>query len=436
MKTKIVYNIQTILFIIYFAITPLIFSFNTRRFQDIKLSIIYLCITLAFLLTVIFYKSFNNKYKLAYRTFRIEWQLMLVAALVMSISFVINYSKMRLILDDDIIDSNVFKGAGPNFLSIFFYWFSAIIISTSVVSFKYINKSLISKLIVLSLIIVGSLIFYQIFVTDFLGRGQNYLFGFGNSNYLPDPFSIIGLILLIPLIFNEKTNYLHIGIGIFFFEIVLLSSSRGAYFALLFSIIITSIILLKKKKTKLKRIIILFGLAFSIFLISYQIFVRLGFQESISDYSNMSSLIDNKSLDSYSLLSRFDIWKYSIELFASDPYSIILGSGQSVFKWNSSTTHYIVTNSHNQYIGTLLSGGIIVFVIFIILFVKQFIYALRLTIYDINNIVLLSALIFISVKWLFNSLNASHSPFVLMVFSLISFRYMEMKNKTEDLILK
>ena len=115
-------------------------------------------------------------------------------------------------------------------------------------------------------------------------------------------------------------------------------------------------------------------------------------------------------------------------MFASSPYTIIFGSGQSVFMWGSNTTQYIVTNSHNQYIETLLSGGVIVFSILMILLYKQFMYVIRLVKYDINNIALLSCLIFICVKWMFNSLNASHSPFVLMVFVLISYRYMEMKS--------
>lgn len=432
MKVKIIYAIQTLLAIIYLAITPLLASKDFHAFYDLKLITIYSCITLMFLVSIFFFKDFKEEYILSFKTFKTERFLILSAVIIMLISFLINMNEMKSILATDSINSNLFKGAGPNYLSVFFYWFSFILIGIAIVSLKHTNNRLISNSVVVSLILVGSIIFYQIFVNDFFGRGQNYLYGWGNSNYTPDPFSIVGLFILVPVLFKEKINYWHIGIGIFFLEIVILSSSRAAYIGLIISISVISYILLKMNKTTIKRVLISTLLAVIIFTGSYFIFLGLGFEKNIGELSNLNTLIANETADTYSLFNRLDLWIISLKIFGSSFSNIIFGMGQSVYAWDSETLHFIVSNTHNQYIDILFSGGIFVFFIFMLLLYKQYTYVIKLVKYDINNIVLLAGLIFISVKWLFNSINAAHSPFVLMVFALISYRYMEMRRNNID----
>lgn len=432
---KKVYFIQTILLIIYLAVTPLLVSQNPIIFHDIKLKMLYYSISLLFLVSIFFYNYFREEYILSFKTFKIERRLIGIALIMMIISFFINLNDMRTLLTSDSIGSNLFKGAGPNYLSIFFYFFSYIFIAIAIVILRHTNNKLIIKAVIVSLIIVGFVIIYQLFANDFLGKGPNYLFGWGNSNYTPDPFSIVGLILLIPFMLNKKINYLYLGIGVFFFEIVLLSGSRAAFVGLFLSAIITSLLLIITKKTDIKRILILFGLSILLIIVSYILFAKFGLERNADDLGNLNTLIGNEELDKYSLYSRINLWKISLRYFASSPTNVLFGIGQSVFVWNSYTMHYLVSNTHNQYIDILLSGGIVVFSIFIILLYKQFVYVIKLVKYNTNNIVLLSCLIFICTKWMFNSFNAIHSPFILMVFVLISYRYLEMKRANKDISL-
>lgn len=230
--------------------------------------------------------------------------------------------------------------------------------------------------------------------------------------------------LIIPSLFKQRINYLHIISGVFFFEIILLSQSRAAYVGTLVSLLITAIILIKMKKSNSIKVAIFFACLFILVIISYFLFEKLGF------YENSGSIFDSESLigqDGYNPRSRIDMWYGALMLFARTPLTIIFGIGQGVFFWNTEESITLITNVHNQYLEILLSGGVILFGIFISLLVRQFIYVFKLIKYNIDNVVLLSALIFICIKWLFNSLNATHSPFIFMVFVLISYRYLEMK---------
>lgn len=426
MKTKTVYLIQTFLAIIYLSAAPLFYSNDLQFFYDLKLLIIYSSSILLFLISIFYYRIFKKDYLLTYNTFKLESQLIFVAVFMMIISLFINLEDMNFMISKGGFYTNIFKGAGPNYLSVFFYFISFISIATAIVILKYVHIRAIYISIIISLIIVGFVILYQIFINDFLGRGQDYLFGWGNSNYTPDPFSIAGLFLLVPVFLKKEINYLHLGIGIFFFEIVLLSSSRAAFFGLLISLIIISVILLKLKKTNLKRVLFFFGLAFVIFACSYFAFLELGFEKRLSDLVSLNTLVENEN--TYSLYNRFDLWYITMTIYTSNFYSVIFGIGHSVYTWDSESLHFLVSNAHNQYLDILLSSGIIVFTIFLTLFGRLFMYAIKLVKYDINNIILLACLIFISVKWMFNSLNASHSPYILMVFALIAYRYMIMRN--------
>lgn len=428
MKLKKAYLIQTVLLVIYIAVTPLLVSMDPLIFHDIKLTAIYSSISLLFLFSLFFYNDFRKEYSLSFELFKTERILIIIALFMMIISFLINLSKMNAVSIKESLGSILWIGAGPNYLSFLFYSLSLLFIATAIVTTKYTANKLIAKTAVASLILVGFIIVYQIFVDDFLGRGLNYLYGWGNSNYTPDPFSIVGLMLLVPLMFKGKINYLYLGIGIFFMEIVLLSSSRAAFLALLISLIITSVVLFIKKKTNLKRLLILFGAAILIILASYTLFTSMGFEPITRDIDSLETVLQDNPSDRDLIKSRVDLWAVSLGLYADSPTTILFGTGQSVYMWDSETMHYLVSNTHNQYIDILLSSGIIVFLIFITLLYRQFVYAIKLLKYDIQNIVLLSSLIFICAKWIFNSLNAIHSPFIFIVFVLISYRYMKMES--------
>lgn len=426
-------KIQTVLLIIYFAVTPLWVSNNPIVFHEVKLLIIYLCILFISFIALFDYRHNKETYISIKKTFKIELKLVMIALVFMTISFFLNLEKLYALISSKEFGDGLWKGAGPNYLSFAFYIISFLFIASSLTLVKTINFKLVSKSIVISLFIVGCLIIYQLFFYDFLGRGQNYLFGWGNSNYTPEPYSIIGLLLLIPILFTKKVNYLHLGFGIFFFELVLLSSSRAAYFALFLSISISMIVLLVKRRITIKKVLLLYGIAMLIVFVSYTVFNRFGFDSGIKELTNLNSLSENNTHDTFSLFSRLNLWGISLEYFADNFYSVLFGIGQNVFTYNTDSMHYLVSNAHNQYIEVLVSSGIVVFFIFILLLYRQFVYAVKLLNHNISNIVLLTSLIFISVKWLFNSLNASHSPFVFLVFILISYRYYEMTNQNKNI---
>jgi O-antigen ligase len=77
-----------------------------------------------------------------------------------------------------------------------------------------------------------------------------------------------------------------------------------------------------------------------------------------------------------------------------------------------------------MFLDVLMSGGIVVFGVFIFLLVQQFRYVFKLMALNVRYVSLFAGLLFIMGKWLFNSLNGLHSPFVFTVFILITYHYM------------
>lgn len=416
--------LQTVLLIIYFGVIPLIYSYEAREFYLYKLIILYSSITLLFIVTLISFHSIKGDYYFLIKIYQIEYRLIIMAILLLITSQIINYEYLHNLFSNEFFSREKYFGLGPNYLVYYFYIFSFVFVGTAIVIMKGLNSKLIGQVVVFSLVLVGIVIIYQIFVNDFLKIGENFLFGWGNSNSTPDAFAIVGLMLLIPSLYKQKINYLHIILGILFFEIILLSQSRAAYVGTLVSLLITAIILIKMKKSNSIKVAIFFACLFILVIVSYLLFEKEGFVESTGSILDSGALISRLEFNS---LSRRDIWYGSLMLFARTPITILFGIGQGVFFWNTEESITLITNVHNQYLEILLSGGIILFSVFISLLVKQFIYVFKLIKYNVDNVVLLSALIFICIKWLFNSLNATHSPFIFMVFVLISYRYLEMK---------
>jgi hypothetical protein len=126
--------------------------------------------------------------------------------------------------------------------------------------------------------------------------------------------------------------------------------------------------------------------------------------------------------------SAIQMWLYGIadgtEVFRLNFASIIFGNGQSVYLWLDEGTQYLVTNVHQMFLDVLMSGGIVVFAAFVFLLVQQFRYVFQLMKLDIKYVTLFAGLLFVMGKWLFNSLNGLHAPFVFVVFILITYHYM------------
>lgn len=429
MVGKLSYKLQTVLVLIYLAVIPLLYKADPVAFHNQKLIALYTSIGGIFLLSIFLNSDFAEKYRLSFKTFKWERRLFLIAILFMFMSLFNNLLVMQSFVNAGYVSTKVFFGAGPNYLSIFYYWFNILLFMSLVPVWHYLDKRIIKIVTVASLTITGLLIAYQIFVNDFIGVARSYLFGFGNSNYTPDPFALVGLMLVVPLLFSKKIKWTEIIIGIFMFVVVLLSLSRAAYVGLFASVLFTLIYLGVNKKLELKRTLILAVVGVLVLTGSIFVLYQLGDTSILNDFKSLLTLFSGENDFAGISSLRTDLWAATFDKMNSEPVIWFLGNGQSVYIWTAETTSYLVTNVHNMYLDVLFSGGIFVFIAFIALLVKQFIYALKLTKYDTKNVILLSGLVFVMVKWMFNSLNAIHSPFIMMIFVLISYRYMQMKNE-------
>lgn len=428
MENKLTYKIQTALLIIYIGVIPLLYKKDPQEFHNVKLLVMYLLIASFFVVALFTMGSYSEKFKLAIKTYKLERRLFILAIIFMFLSLFNNILEMSSYVKAGYIGSPVFYGAGPNYLSIFFYWGLIMLFFTLVPVWHYVKKDWVKYAAMGSLIIVGLLIAYQVFINDFVGVARSYLFGFGNSNYVPDPFALAGLVLVIPFLFSKKINWIETVIGIFMFFIVLLSLSRAAFMGLGVSVLFTLIYLAVTKRLELKRTLLLAVAGVVVLTGAILVLNAAGDSGIFSDFQSLFNLFTGESDLAGISSMRTDLWKATIDYMNAKPVIWFLGNGQSVYIWNAETTSYLVTNVHNMYLDVLFSGGLIVFGVFMTLLVKQYIYAFKLAKYDVKNVVLLSGLVFISVKWLFNSLNAVHSPFIVLLLIVLNYRYMEYKN--------
>jgi hypothetical protein len=425
----LIHKWTSLLVILYLAIPPLMYNDDPVTFHIIKLNTMYITISLLTLTVLFGYRHFPYL-SLNWNLFKRERWLVLIAFFFMLFSLAINFPQMNMFVRAEVVSTPVFYGAGPNFISIFYYWLAFLVFFVGPVIYPHLPKKLITSLILLSLFITGALISYQILVDDFMGVARTYLFGFGNSNYTPDAFAIFGIYLLIPLLYQKKINVYSTTLGIFFFVVVLLSISRAAWVALAIAVLGAIIYLIISKHVEWKRLGILTGLGLGVIGLLVVVLVGLGESVILDDFASLlevfssdSDLAAISSLRTPLWASAIEMWLYGVadgtEVFGLNFVTIIFGNGQSVYLWVDAGTQYLVTNVHQMFFDVLMSAGIVVFALFIYFLYLQFKYVFVLLSQDIKYLSLFSALLFIMGKWLFNSLNGLHAPFVYTVPVLI-----------------
>jgi O-antigen ligase len=416
------------------ALPPLMYNSDPVEFHLIKLNTMYITILLL-VLTVLFGYNHFPYLATSWKTFKYERYAIFLAVFFMLFSLAINYPQMNLFVRANIISTPVFYGAGPNFISIFYYWLVFLVLFVGPIVYPHLPKRLVQYVIYLSLFITGALIAYQVLVDDFMGVGRAYLFGFGNSNYTPDAFAIFGLFLLIPLLYERRIKVFPTLLGIFFFVVVLLSVSRASWVGLGVAGLGSIGYLLYRKELELKRLLILGAMGLTTLVALVLVLIGLGesiildnFTSLLSVFSSDGDLAAVSSLRTPLWGSAIQMWLYGIadgtEVFRLNFASIIFGNGQSVYLWLDEGTQYLVTNVHQMFLDVLMSGGIVVFAAFVFLLVQQFRYAFQLMKLDFKYVTLFAGLLFVMGKWLFNSLNGLHAPFVLVVFMLVTYHYM------------
>ena len=429
-----IYKWTTVLVIIYMAIPPLLFAQDPVQFHLIKLNTMYVTVLLLFLTVVFGYNHFPYLSK-SWKLFKWERYAIFIAVFFMLFSLAINFPMMNRFVRADIISTPVFYGAGPNFTSIFYYWLALLVFFVGPVVYPHLPKKLVTYTVYLGLFIAGALISYQVLIDDFIGVSRTYLFGFGNTNYTPDPFAILGLYALIPLLYNKKIKVYPTLLGIFFFVVVLLSISRASWVGLAIAIAGAMGYLVYRKELELKRFLLLFGMGLGAITTLVLVLIALGqtiildnFISLLGAFSADGDLAVVSSLRTPLWGSAIQMWLYGVadgtEVFRLNWATILFGNGQSVYLWLDGSTQYLVTNVHQMFLDILMSGGIFVFGIFSFLIAQQFRYVFKLMKHDVRYVSLFAGLLFIMGKWLFNSLNGLHAPFVYTVFILITYHYM------------
>jgi hypothetical protein len=434
-----IYKVVTVLVLMYLALPPLLYNADPVEFHLIKLNTMYFSGSLLLLIVLFGYQQFPYL-QTVWSTYRRGRNLILISFVVMLFSLAINYPQMNLFVRAEVVSTPVFYGAGPNFISIFYYWLAFVLLFIAPIIIPHLPMKLITTVVYASLTITALLISYQVLVNDFMGISRTYLFGFGNTNYTPDPFAIFGLFLTIPLLYKQKINPWTVGLGIFFFVIVLLSISRASWVGLTVSILVTTIVLFRLNKVDFKRVGLLALTAITILLVMVAVLSLFGETVIIDNFNSVVRLLTGESgfaetSSNRTLLwvSAIEMWMYGIadgtEVFGPNFVTLLFGNGQSVYIWVEGTVQYLVTNVHQMYLDVLMSAGIFVFGVFVYGIIQFLKMSYRLVVFDINNIILFSGLIFILTKWFFNSLNGLHAPFVYVVFFLILKGYLELSDK-------
>jgi hypothetical protein len=428
-----IHKITTVLVLIYFAIPPLLYQADPVQFHVIKLNTMYVTGVTLLLVVLFGYQHFPHLGP-TWRFFRRGRLLVLLAVLFMFFSLAINFSQMNLFVRAGIITTPVFYGAGPNFISIFYYWLAFVLFFIGPVVYPHLPMKFIQTIVFTALFITGILIAYQVLVDDFMGISRTYLFGFGNTNYTPDPFAIFGLYLTIPLLYKKEINPYTLLLGLFFFVIVLLSISRASWVGVFVAIVASIGYLIWKKKLDYKRFGLLSLTAVIAFFVILSVLLFFGEDVIVSNFESLlrlfrgeSNLAETSSNRTLLWFSAIEMWLYGVadgtEVFRLNWASIFFGNGQSVYLWLEGDIQYLVTNVHQMYLDVLMSGGIVVFAVFIYLIYTQILFAYRLVQYNLNYLILFSGLIFTLTKWFFNSLNGLHAPFVYTTFLLITSLY-------------
>lgn len=419
----------TLLVLIYMAIPPLLYNDDPVTFHIIKLNTMYVTVSLLVLTVLFGYRHFPYL-GVAWRYFKKERYFVLISIFIMLFSLAINYPQMNLFVRAGVVTTPVFYGAGPNFISIFYYWLAFMVLFVGPVVYPSLPKKLIHTIIFFSLFVTGALITYQVLINDFMGVARTYLFGFGNSNYTPDAFAIFGLYLSIPILYKSKVNIYLTALGIFFFVVVLLSISRASWVGLAVAVVGSIGYLIYSKQVNWKRLGFLSALGLSVIGLLITVLVILGqdiivdnFTSLLSVFSADSDLAAISSLRTPLWASAIEMWLYGVadgtEVFGINFATFFFGNGQSVYLWVDQGTQYLVTNVHQMFLDVLMSAGVVVFALFVYFIYLLFKYSLQLVKSDLAYLSLFASLLFIMGKWFFNSLNGLHAPFVYTVPILI-----------------
>lgn len=302
-----------------------------------------------------------------------------------------------------------------------------------------ITKDQIKKII--KVFIIVGLIQYLICILQVFVRGPfgvevlgsiNYMaMGFhGNPNFLGSHVVLL-LSLTITLYLLEKKSKIYLFLSIVFFSNLILAASTGPFFSIIFTIIFLIILLAIKKKINFKKVVILIISLILTYIItdftSQLIFTHL-YNDNLQtnytikgDLKSTLNIFTNKENNDETLKNygsgRLVIWQNSLKLI---PKYLFFGCGPDNFGYAYSKLSYNAVycdKAHNEYLQTLITQGIFVFITYLTLLGIIFFKGLKCK--DNLTIVLLISFVGYSVQAFLNISVTTVAPFYFIIMGLL-----------------
>ncbi|WP_417444260.1 O-antigen ligase family protein [Joostella sp.] len=298
---------------------------------------------------------------------------------------------------------------------------------------KYLNFFVFGLIITIFTCLFHALYLFlkndSIYVLDKFSRKENIFFYNTFSGFMdlhPTYLAMyIGLSIMYIIICFRDISILNssskVLLIIFLSITMLLTSSKGAILALIVILLSWLSFNLFKKKMRIKKVLLV---VVSIFIFIALFYNTKLYQRYITSFQSINSLlVDNQNINESTSI-RFNLWKLSYNVFLNSP-SIGYGTG-SVKKvlndncltyFDFSTCEFLRNmNSHNEYINSLVSNGIIFLIVFLVVLSFNIVKS-----YKNSDILYLSFMVFMVINFLFESILQRERGIVFFMLMLVLF---------------
>lgn len=314
---------------------------------------------------------------------------------------------------------SVLKGRLPAFLSLELYAYSLLFVLVMYPFFKKYFRFKFIECLSYYHILLG---LYSIIHYYYFAEFKALIYSFGNSNYAGDPYLILYFFIMIPML-TSKLNYKHLIISTLLLVLAFFPNSRALILSACATMMFITLYLAFRRKITVKGVIIL-GVQFILVTGINLLFVRPG----VGDINTFNSFVGGEITADTLSAGRITLWTNILQTSVRDIPTFLFGTGPSTFRWLGGSNH----NAHNMYIEIFGSMGIVGLIIFTIIFFKFLIAAFKIAQRNIQLTYLLTALIYIFTKWMFNSYMATTSVYVLMVFTIILVQFDKLEEEKHE----
>lgn len=301
----------------------------------------------------------------------------------------------------------ILQGRLPAFLSLQTYMYSFVFIVITATYFKDIFTKTTIKIIYLTHLVLGVFIV----ITNILGVGAPLYFGFGNANYVGEPFAILYLLIVLPrLVSTISSKDIVISSSLLYFA--LYPNSRATQLAIFGALLTSALYAFIRKNISKKTVIavttqVVVVLILVYFSTNYRVLQVDSFLSGEITLNNLSS-------------GRLNLWRQIIVSTIETPKTLFFGLGPSTFLYYGATNF----NAHNMLIEIFGSMGIIGLLSALYIFISLSIKTIKLSTKSSNQY-LVGLLVFVIIKWNLNSMMALTSFYYLIIIALIIYKYRE-----------